>query len=120
MHVEADSMCIFAQYVAKLASRMLFVRALVFGEAHIAINTKHRPVMRPRIGNKMGRNLEQSWRHRFNEVTHRFHHLLLIIRFMLVKPFAIIIFCQGFKEFEEIWSEHIKLLHISLAGWAIV
>jgi hypothetical protein len=32
---------------------------------------------------------------------------------MLVKPFAIVILCQGFKEFEEIWCEHIRLLQIS-------
>jgi hypothetical protein len=32
---------------------------------------------------------------------------------MLVKPFAIVILCQGFKEFEKIWCERIRLLQIS-------
>src|SRR5271166_2164846 len=100
-----------ARLVMKKHARIGLVRPLIFGEAHVAINPKHRTAARARVGVVVAADCPKVRREIADEAEHRVAHLSLEARLIGLKPFASIVPGQLAKKLEE------TLLEVAVVGF---
>src|SRR5229473_7241791 len=81
------------------------VRRFVARETEIAIDAHHRSARRSWIRHVARTDFCEPWRERRDEREHRLAHLVLVARFILEKPVAVVVAAEFLEKFEELGRE---------------
>src|SRR5262249_16583221 len=98
VQVKARGMGIAASFVAKMCPSVRRIGTLVGCEAHIAMDTKQRAPIRASVGNESRTDLPQVWPNVADETEHGTAHSPFIALSVGLKPLAVVVATQCFKE----------------------
>src|SRR5580698_211812 len=102
MHIEARRMHVATARMAEIAARVLLVRALVLGEAHVAVDAEDRAAIRPGIADEVPGYLLEMRRNGAHEIAHRRLHRLAVSLLVVLEPGAVVVLLELAEEREEV------------------